>query len=124
MTVVLTGVGAALALAGGALLVLRRQLLLVTVEGESMEPTYAAGDRLIVRRTTPATDPPLLVKRAVALPGDPVPGGIPVPDRMVPAGRLVVLGDNADRSADSRGRGFIPATDVVGVLLRQHAPPA
>jgi len=139
MTVVLMVVVAALALAGGVVLVLRRRLLLVTVEGESMEPTYTAGDRLFVRRTTlagvrrgavvvlvapagaPATDPPLLVKRAVAVPGDPVPGGIPVPDRTVPAGRLVVLGDNTDRSADSRIRGFIPAADVVGVVLRQRA---
>ena len=103
-------------------------------EGVSMEPTYTAGDRLVVRRTTlagvrrgavvvlaapagaPATDPPLLVKRAVAVPGDPVPGGIPVPEATVPAGRLVVLGDNAGRSADSRVRGLIPATDVVGVV--------
>ena len=134
-----TVVVAALALVGGVVLVLRRRLLLITVEGESMEPTSAAGDRLVVRRTTltgvrrgavvvlaapagaPATDPPLLVKRAVAVPGDPVPGGIPVPDRTVPAGRLVVLGDNADRSADSRARGFIPAAEVVGVVLRQRA---
>jgi signal peptidase I len=137
--VVLAVVGAALGLTGGAVLVLRRRLLLVTIEGESMEPTYTAGDRVLVRRTTlagvrrgavvvlaasadaPATDPPLLVKRAVAVPGDPVPDGIPVPDRVVPPGRLVVLGDNTGRSADSRVVGFIPAADVVGVILRQHA---
>ncbi len=138
-TVVLLAAGAALALAGGVVLVLRRRLLLVTIEGDSMEPTYTAGNRVFVRRTTLAgvrrgavvvltapaetlaTDPPLLVKRAVAVPGDPVPSGIPVPERTVPAGRLVVLGDNAGRSADSRVVGFIPATEVVGVVLRQQA---
>jgi signal peptidase I len=128
--------GAALGFVAGAVLLARRRLLLVTVEGESMAPTYTAGDRVVVRRATLAGvrrgavvvlaapaggapgDPPLLVKRAVAVPGDPVPAGIPVPDRVVPPGRLVVLGDNAGRSADSRVVGFIPAADVVGVALR------
>jgi signal peptidase I len=136
-TVVPLAAAAILGLAAGGVLLLRRVLLLVTVEGVSMEPTYHEGDRLIVRRTglagvrrgavvvlsaspqAPATDPPLLVKRAVAVPGDPVPAGIPVPDRRVPPGWLIVLGDNTGRSADSRIRGFVPAGEVVGVVIRR-----
>ncbi|PWK48420.1 S26 family signal peptidase [Actinoplanes xinjiangensis] len=116
---------------------LRRRWLLVTVEGVSMEPTYRPGDRLLARRVALAgvrrgavvvvaappgaapTDPPFMVKRAAALPGDPVPAGIPVPDAAVPPGRLVVLGDNADRSADSRTMGYLLAADVVGVIIRR-----
>ncbi|CAM3120366.1 S26 family signal peptidase [Stackebrandtia soli] len=60
----------------------------------------------------------LIIKRAVALPGDPVPAGIPVPDRTVPAGRLVILGDNADASYDSRAAGFYAVDNLVGVVLR------
>ena len=43
-----------------------------------------------------------------------------MPQRRVPAGRLFLLGDNRDRSADSRlsvaegGVGFVPIADVVG----------
>jgi signal peptidase I len=123
-----------IALAGA---LLRRRLLLITVVGTSMEPAYTDGDRVLVRRTTlagvrrgavvvlaaapgsPASDPPLRMKRAAAVPGDPVPPGIPVADRLVPPGRLVVLGDNAERSADSRTAGFLPATDVVGIVIRR-----
>jgi signal peptidase I len=113
--------------------------LVVTVEGVSMAPTYVSGDRLLVRRTTlagvprgaavllvtPGADlpgnPPFMVKRAVALPGDPVPAGIPVCEAVVPPDRLVVLGDNAGRSADSRSYGFQPAGTVVGVVRRRLA---
>jgi signal peptidase I len=76
----------------------RRRIALVTVVGESMRPTFAAGDRVLVRRTrigrlrrgqvvvveepgpggTWATPPPRgragrhrwMIKRVVALPGD------------------------------------------------------
>jgi signal peptidase I len=99
-----------------------------------MEPTYVPGDRLLVRRTAPdrvprgaavllvapgSGDPPFMVKRAVALPGDPVPAGIPVTEAVVPPDRLVVLGDNPGRSADSRSYGFQPADTVVGVVRRR-----
>ena len=113
---------------------LRRRLLLVTIEGISMAPTFRPGDRLVVRRAAlsavrrgavvvfaTAADPPLMVKRAVAVPGDPVPPGVPEPDRLVPPDHLVVLGDNAAHSADSRTMGFLRAADVVGVVLA-HRP--
>jgi signal peptidase I len=111
---------------------LRIPWFVVTVEGVSMAPTYVTGDRLLVRRVapsavtrgaavllvTPGGEPPFMVKRAVALPGDPVPAGIPVDETVVPPGRLVVLGDNPERSADSRSFGFQPADAVVGVVRR------
>jgi len=119
------------------LLTLRRRLLVVTVHGVSMEPTYVAGDRLLVRRSRlervrtgqivvvqggpgKPGDPTAgrLVKRAVAVPGDPVPPHIPVADPVVPPGNLLVLGDNPARSNDSRRLGYIPADALIGVVLR------
>jgi signal peptidase I len=38
--------------------------------------------------------------------------------RPVPAGKLVVLGDNTARSLDSREIGYIPAERLLGVMLR------
>ncbi len=124
---------------------LRRNLLVVTVDGSSMQPTFADGDRVVVRRGKPVRrgdvvvlEPPLdagashlpsgpgadgrywNLKRAVALAGDPVPPGIAGSDghAAVPAEMLVVLGDNPD-SVDSRQRGFYPADQVLGVVSRR-----
>jgi signal peptidase I len=127
-------------LAGGLvalLLVQRRRFLVVTVRGVSMEPTYFSGDRLLVRRSRlgrvragqvvvvqisgAAADDPTggrMVKRAVAVPGDPVPARIPVSDPVVPSGRLLVLGDNPLRSNDSRRLGYLSADSLIGVVLR------
>ena len=116
-------------------LVLRSRLLVVTVHGVSMEPTYRSGDRLLVRRSklnrvragqvvvvrvdAATPDDPTqgrMVKRAVAVPGDPVPPQIPVPGPRVPVDSLLVLGDNSARSNDSRRLGYLPAelTNHVG----------
>lgn len=119
------------------LLLLRSRLLVVTVHGVSMEPTYRSGDRLLVRRarldrvragqvvvvqvdSTSPDDPTggRMVKRAVAVPGDPVPPQIPVPGPRVPVDSLLVLGDNLARSNDSRRLGYLPADALIGVVLR------
>lgn len=114
----------------------RRRLLIVTVRGDSMRPTFEPGDRLLVSRSAPVragsvvvlrlaeerarrVRQDLIVKRAAAVAGDPVPAGIPVPDRVVPPGRLVVLGDNPGESYDSRVFGYLPADAVIGVLRRR-----
>ncbi|MGP3912852.1 signal peptidase I [Nonomuraea sp. 10N515B] len=127
-----------------ALLLLRRRLAVVVVSGLSMEPTFHAGDRLLVRRTrltrisvgdvvvfeTPdwlgIGEPPpperrWMVKRVVALPGDPVPDSVQavVPEHRVAPDRLVVLGDNPSASFDSRQCGFIDAGTLLGVALRR-----
>ncbi|MFG6198197.1 S26 family signal peptidase [Nonomuraea sp. JJY05] len=70
----------------------------------------------------------LLVKRAVAVPGDPVPKeGFPAfrdaPETVVPRHALVVLGDNPDASWDSRDFGFVRGDEFVGVMVRRLPPP-
>ncbi|WP_117210545.1 S26 family signal peptidase [Allorhizocola rhizosphaerae] len=116
-------------------LLLRQRALIITVEGHSMAPTYASGDRLLVRRgktcctgdvvvfrvEQPLPDsPPMLVKRVAAVAGDPVPEAVrpAVAADVVPDGNFVVLGDNS-RSLDSRKLGLIPVDALVGTVTRQ-----
>ncbi|MGK5739797.1 S26 family signal peptidase [Micromonospora sp. URMC 103] len=140
---------AALVAAATALLWARRHLMLVSVVGRSMEPTLRPGDRVLARRV-PLTEvrsgdvvvvvapaamtaghpsrpgdagPGLLIKRAYAVPGEPVPvDRVPLlrerPERVVPSGHLVVLGDNPPFSYDSRECGYIPEADLLGVVVR------
>jgi signal peptidase I len=146
-------VASMLGLAGLVILaLLRRRLVVVTVLGASMRPTYADGDRVVVRRvvlsairpgqvvvieqpdgTAGWCGPPLgrplagrswMIKRAVAVPGDPVPRERAAalaerPEACVPADQLVVLGDNPGGSYDSRVIGYIPGDRVLGVVVRQ-----
>lgn len=117
----------------------RRRLVLVTVQGTSMEPTLHPGDRVLVHRRplsrvrrgdVVVIEPPHArlrgwhIKRVLALPGDPVPAGIPAPAgvRRVPPDALVVLGDGAV-SSDSRQHGFFAATDLLGVMVRRWSRP-
>jgi signal peptidase I len=120
---------------------LRRSLLVVSVTGSSMLPAFRPGDRVLVRRRRPARlrcgavivfeepgDPAAsrggprswIIKRLAAIAGDAVPPailpavrGIPV----VPPGMILVLGDGAV-SKDSRHWGFVPASRVLGVVVR------
>ena len=39
----------------------------------------------------------------------------------VPAAGVAMLSDNTGRSADSRVQGYIPASDVVGVVVRRQS---
>jgi signal peptidase I len=131
--------------AGGAVWVLRRRYLAVRVHGPSMQPTLRSGQLVLARRTRldrvrrgqlvvvafppdPPGVPPVpdnprwLIKRAAALPGDPVPAEVhasgAVPDATVPAGRLIVLGDNSAASFDSRRAGYFPGDALFGVVVR------
>jgi signal peptidase I len=147
-----------------ALAAARRMLLVVTVQGESMEPGLRDGDRVLVlrrsadrlrpgdvvvlrgpfERDTP-TEPPSggparnVIKRLAAVAGQPLPTGVPpagadgrvtdgrvtdgrVPGGRVPHGSLVVLGDNPERSSDSRDFGPVPAARAVGTVLHRFRP--
>ncbi len=91
------------------------------VDGESMEPAYVAGDRVLVNRWSyrPGRAPAIgdvvvlndperhghyLIKRIAAL---------PVLDD-ASSSQIYVLGDNAARSHDSRAFGPLPASAIVG----------
>ncbi len=109
---------------------LRRGWVAVTVTGRSMEPTHYHGDRVLVRRVrlpavragqvvvVAAAHSGWMIKRAIAVPGDPVPPGLTrCTGRSVPAGALVVLGDNASVSDDSRRLGYVNGELLLGVVV-------
>ncbi len=127
------------------IVLVRRKIAIVAVTGPSMEPTLTAGDRVVVRRTglravrtgqivvveAPSTWTRMpsgrdlhrewMIKRVAAIPGDPLPAGLPAMlagDARVPAGKLVVLGDNSKSSMDSRSLGYVPGDRLLGVVSR------
>jgi len=117
----------------------RRKLILITVKGDSMAPTYRNGQRVLVRRggyragevvvfRPPAPrvyDVDWLVKRAVAVAGDPVPADLSerAEVAVVPADRLLVRRDAPD-GLDSRQLGLIDNRDVLGVVRYPRTRPA
>ncbi len=77
-----------------------------------------------VFRPGPASMPRHTIKRVLAVPGDPVPHDAcpalrDAAESSVPAGQIVVLGDAANRSYDSRHYGYVPAELLVGVAVRR-----
>ncbi|MGW4795278.1 S26 family signal peptidase [Nonomuraea sp. NPDC004297] len=127
---------AVLAIAGALVVRLRRAYSTIRVDGFSMTPALTDGDRLLARRLPASAlrnghiamvrsplpmGGPFLIKRIVALPGDPVPESVRgiVPDERVPDGRLVVIGDNVDASFDSRDHGYFSMADVHAVAIRK-----
>jgi signal peptidase I len=134
-------------LAGVAAVLARRRLVAVTVDGNSMSPALHDGDRVlvtrrrlrrvrsgdivVVERPRPGSgwrhlpppehrvpDRQWYVKRAVALPGEPVPNQVRAAAgaATVPPEALVVIGDNPD-SSDSKQWGFFPADRLLGVVV-------
>jgi signal peptidase I len=103
----------------------------VAVEGLSMAPTLLPGDRLLVRLARrlrrgdlvvipdPSQPDRWVVKRVAALPGEQV----VTAGRVLAAGAgLVVLGDNAAHSTDSRHYGAVPDRDVHRRVWCRYAP--
>src|SRR5262249_47741945 len=62
-----------------------------------------------------------MIKRVAALPGDERPDTVlpATAGPRVPAGAIVLLGDNAARSYDSRQLGYFPGDRLLGVVLRR-----
>lgn len=147
---ILSAAAFAAVLAAGAVLALSRTLRVVEVHGESMRPGLRPGDRVLVRNLRPGRAGPrvrrgdvvviarvgpgkgvtldggtnLVIKRAAAVAGDPIPPGLEAlretPGEVcVPPGRLLVLGDNPARSTDSRQWGLLPESRITGVVLRR-----
>lgn len=119
------------------LFVLRR-LVVVTVVGMSMAPTYEPGERVLVRRAPahalrrgqvvvfeePGRTGEWMIKRVAAVAGDSVPSELADrPEAAVPAGRIVVLGDNPNGSLDSRKIGYVPGDRVLGIVIRRLGGP-
>jgi signal peptidase I len=137
--VAVTGTVAVLAAGCLTLAWARRKLILITVKGDSMAPTYRSGQRLLVRRggyqagqvvvfrppSPRVFDVDWLVKRAVAVAGDPVPADLSerAAVGVVPAGRLLVRSDAPD-GLDSRQLGLIDNRDVLGVVRYPRVRPA
>ncbi len=130
--------------AATAILSARRRLVAVTIWGTSMEPSFRSGDRVLVRRIRAsrlqqgdvvvcsasasqsrpfrATDRTRWVlKRVAALPGNTVPAVVvpAVSAGTVPPGQLVLLGDCAVVSVDSRTAGFYSLDRVLGRVIRK-----
>jgi len=100
---------------------LRTGQIVVLTEAGHTPPGARSGESLAPR---PAAAPHLIIKRVAAVPGDPIPRDtVPAlrtaPGTRVPAGHLVVLGDNAASSHDSRHSGYLTTDRLLGVVLRK-----
>lgn len=133
-------------LAGGYGLVrLRRRYFVAIVSGSSMEPTFHPQQRVIARKasgrqvsrgdvilirdhhtsepsqhsvTVRDSSTPCLIKRVAARSGEPIPPAFSLStDLVVPAGRLLLIGDNPAASYDSRQHGYYSEGDVLGIVL-------
>ena len=96
----------------------------VVVEGDSMEPTLAEGDRLVVVRL-PRRLVPVLVRRGQLVTArDPRRPARLLVKRVasVGPGTVELTGDNPARSTDSRTFGPVAAASVRGVVAYRYAP--
>ncbi|MEN3539172.1 S26 family signal peptidase [Microbispora sp. ZYX-F-249] len=93
-----------------------------TVREEHREPRLRLADMGGRSAWPPGAEDTVsrIVKRVAAVPGDPVPDSVPrrAGETLVPAGCLVLLGDNPDESVDSRHFGYVPANSMVGKVIR------
>jgi nickel-type superoxide dismutase maturation protease len=119
LLVVLAGLGAALFGAAFA----ARWLDAVEVIGESMTPSLVPGDRLLVEALTFTRRAPRIGELVLA--ADPREPGRELVKRVTaiePNGDLVVRGDAAEWSTDSREFGPLPGGSVRWRVLVRYAP--
>lgn len=103
---------------------LRRDLIVVDVQGRSMEPALRQGDRLfcstrraiwkgaiVLRAPSLGAARVPVVKRVVALAGE-VRNGTPIPP-----GYCWIEGDSEAGSTDSRSFGPVPVRELAGVAV-------
>jgi signal peptidase I len=118
-----------LGLGAAALLLARRRYVLIAVTGDSMVPALRPGDRMLVRRASTGLRPGQLVVARRPQFGRRWSEPVPPPERPVwlvkrvhavdaDTGDLVLHGDNAARSWDSRQWGPCPRDRVLGVVVR------
>lgn len=142
-TVIVIAIGAAV------LRWLRRAFVVVTVSGFSMAPTFAPGDRVLVRRCRvravragrvvvvvqpdrelgwvdevgPLDERTWNIKRVAAVAGELVPDavrGAPTTDgRTAVPVNAMVVLGDNPESADSKQYGFCPASALLGVVVRR-----
>jgi nickel-type superoxide dismutase maturation protease len=109
------------ALAAGLGATVLRRVERVVVAGDSMRPTLAPGDRLVIVRGLRVRPGSLVAVH------DPRPGADQVMVKRVasvgPSG-LDVRGDDPDRSTDSRTFGPVPPHLVTGTVIWRYAPAA
>jgi signal peptidase I len=122
--------GAFAVVAAGAYVLLRWKPFRVEIAGWSMRPTLEPGDWALAVRTRtirrgsvvvlehPARPGSEMVKRVVAVPGDPLPG-----EPALGPGELWVEGDAARDSTDSRQLGPVGREHVRGVVRLVYWPP-
>lgn len=133
----------ALLILGAVVLLIRRQLVIVTVTGDSMRPGLRPGEHVLVQRTDGNTlqvgdvavfrlpRPPdgkapetgFIIKRVVGLPGDSfINQQTPhAQESLIPPGHVYILGDNSHSSTDSRHFGTVPLATALGVVKRKIA---
>ena len=122
--------------AGLAWAVMRRKPSRISIEGGSMAPSLAPGDQALVFTPTryergdvvvvehPHRPDYEMVKRLVALPGDPAPDRLEADQasRILRPGEYWVEGDFAAASTDSRQFGPVPADALKAKVVLVYWP--
>ena len=96
-----------------------RRLTRVSVRGESMRPTLDPGDGLLAVRGVAVHSGDLAVVRDPRHPENTIVKRV---SSVLVDGSLVVVGDNAAASTDSRQFGPVPADHVVGRVVYRYLP--